>query len=67
MSSTPSARPELSSIESALNDLTRRLDDLGRAQQSVPGGEALSSDLSAVEATLRTSQRRLAKIVERLR
>ena len=64
--SSPSVRPELSSIESALADITRRLEDLGRAQQRISGGEGLGADLLAVEASLRTSQRRLAKIVERL-
>lgn len=67
MSSLPSARPELSSINSALDDIARRLEDLGRTQQRTPGGEGLGADLLAVEASLRTSQRRLAKIVERLR
>ncbi len=66
MSST-SIKPELSSIQSALEDLTRRLDDLGRSEQREKGGEVLGAELLAVESTLRTGQRRLAKIVDRLR
>lgn len=65
---TPSSiKAELSSIESALGDLTRRLDDLGREQQKEKGGEVLGSELLSVESTLRNGQRRLAKIVDRIR
>lgn len=67
MSTTPSLRPELSSLEAALADITTRLDNLGRSQMKITGGEALGAELLAVESTLRTSQRRLAKIVDRLR
>ena len=61
-----SIKAELSSIESALGDLTRRLDDLGRDQQKNKGGEVLGAELLSVESTLRNGQRRLAKIVDRI-
>lgn len=64
---TASIKAELSSIESALGDLTRRLDDLGRNEQKEKGGEVLGAELLSVESTLRNGQRRLAKIVDRIR
>ena len=67
MPNDASIKPELSSIESALEDLARRVESLGLSQQRIPGAEGVGSDLLAVEAAMRTSQRRLAKVLDRLR
>lgn len=58
--STPAA--ELSSISSALDDLTRRLTGIAEGYQRSRRDD-LASDLFAVESLLDTARRRLEKVV----
>jgi hypothetical protein len=58
-----SARAELSSITTALDDITKRLDSM---VDSLVGVERdnLAGDLVEVERALNTARRRLAKLVD---
>jgi hypothetical protein len=58
-----SARAELSSITTALDDITKRLDSM---LDSLAGVERdnLAADLVEVERALNTARRRLAKLVD---
>jgi hypothetical protein len=54
-------RPELSSVSTALNELTRRLSAMADA---AAGGDAtLSTELFEIERSLQGASRRLAKLV----
>jgi len=54
-------RPELSSVSTALNELTKRLSAM--ADASAGGDEMLSIELYEIERSLRGAQRRLSKLV----
>lgn len=54
-------RPELSSVSTALDELTRRLSAM--ADASAGGEEDLSVELFEIERSLRGAQRRLQKLV----
>jgi hypothetical protein len=58
-----SARAELSSITTALDDITKRLDSMLDALVGVER-DNLASDLVEVERALNTARRRLAKLVD---
>jgi hypothetical protein len=54
-------RPELSSVSSALDDLTKRLSAM--ADASAGGDETLAIELFEIERSLRGAQRRLSRLV----
>jgi hypothetical protein len=54
-------RPELSSVSTALDELTKRLSAM--ADASAGGEEDLSVELFEIERSLRGAQRRLHKLV----
>lgn len=54
-------RPELSSVSTALDELTKRLSAM--ADASAGGEEDLSVELFEIERSLRGAQRRLQKLV----
>lgn len=54
-------RPELSSVSTALDELTRRLSAM--ADASAGGEDDLSVELFEIERSLRGAQRRLQKLV----
>ena len=54
-------RPELSSVSTALDELTRRLSAM--ADASVGAEEDISVELFEIERSLRGAQRRLHKLV----
>ena len=56
-----SARPELSSLATALDELTRRLSAM--ADAAVGTEEDISVELFEIERSLRSAQRRLSKLV----
>jgi hypothetical protein len=58
-----SARAELSSITTALDELTERLDAMLDGLAGVDR-DNLASDLVEVERSLNTARRRLAKLVD---
>jgi len=55
---------QLSTIASALGDLTRRITALAE-QQAASGDDGASGELFEVERTLQHASRRLARLVER--
>jgi hypothetical protein len=57
-----SAAAELSSVSSALDDLTRRVTSIAEGYQSAKRDD-LAGDLFAVEGLLETARRRLDKLV----
>lgn len=54
-------RPELSSVSSALDELTKRLSAM--ADASAGGDEMLAVELFEIERSLRGAQRRLSRLV----
>jgi hypothetical protein len=54
-------RPELSSVSTALDELTRRLSAMADALAG--GDEALSTELFEIERSLQGASRRLARLV----
>jgi hypothetical protein len=58
-----SARAELSSITTALDDITKRLDAMLDALAGVER-DNLATDLVEVERALATARRRLSKLVD---
>lgn len=54
-------RPELSSVSTALDELTRRLSAM--ADAAAGGDETLATELFEIERSLQGAQRRLAKLV----
>ena len=54
-------RPELSSVSSALDELTKRLSAMADAQAG--GDEMLAVELFEIERSLRGAQRRLSRLV----
>ena len=58
-----SARAELSSITTALDEITRRLDGMLDALSGVER-DNLATDLVEVERALNTARRRLSKLVD---
>jgi hypothetical protein len=58
-----SARAELSSITTALDEITRRLDGMLDALSGVER-DNLATDLIEVERALNTARRRLSKLVD---
>jgi hypothetical protein len=58
--------PELSSVATALDDLTRRVTAMGEALANTQA-DWVAQDLFAVERSLRAAHRRLATLNERLR
>jgi predicted nucleic acid-binding Zn-ribbon protein len=60
-------KAELAALLQSLQDTTNRIDNIARDIRSVEGREQESSELMAIEAGLRNAQRRLAKMVERMR
>jgi hypothetical protein len=68
MSESNPLRPvaELSSVLASLHDLTRRVEQVASEAQRQAGGARLAADLFSIEASLRTGQRRLDKVVTAL-
>jgi predicted nucleic acid-binding Zn-ribbon protein len=60
-------KAELAALLQSLQDTTNRIDNIARDIRSVEGREQESSELMAIEAGLRNAQRRLAKMVERMK
>ena len=58
--------PELSSVATALDDLTRRVTAIGEGLANTEA-DWVAQDLFAVERSLRAAHRRLATLNERLR
>ena len=58
--------PELSSVATALDDLTRRVTAMGESLANTQA-DWVAQDLFAVERSLRAAHRRLATLNERLR
>jgi hypothetical protein len=58
--------PELSSLATALDDLTRRVTGIGEGLANT-SADWVAQDLFAVERSLRAAHRRLASLNERLR
>ena len=58
--------PELSSVATALDDLTRRVTAIGEGLANTQA-DWVAQDLFAVERSLRAAHRRLATLNERLR
>ncbi len=54
-------RPELSSVSTALDELTRRLSAM--ADAAAGGDESLVTELFEIERSLQGARRRLAKLV----
>jgi hypothetical protein len=54
-------RPELSSVSSVLDELTKRLSAM--ADASAGGDETLAIELFEIERSLRGAQRRLSRLV----
>ncbi len=54
-------RPELSSVSTALDELTQRLSAM--ADAAARGDETLATELFEIERSLQGAQRRLAKLV----
>lgn len=61
--SSASSAAELSSVTSALDELTRRVGVIAEGYQRAKR-EDVASDLFAVEGLLDTARRRLAKVVQ---
>jgi predicted nucleic acid-binding Zn-ribbon protein len=60
-------KAELAALLQSLQDTTNRIDNIARDIRSVEGREQESSELMAIETGLRNAQRRLAKMVERMK
>jgi len=58
--------PELSSVATALDDLTRRVTSIGEGLANTQA-DWVAQDLFAVERSLRAAHRRLTTLNERLR